>query len=56
MKDCCAGKTELCLLAHLRMTRKAQEVLMTADSIDEIQLPRKRKIYFYEKDSPFSRT
>lgn len=25
VRDCCAGKTVLCLLAHLRMTRKAQE-------------------------------
>ena len=56
VRDCCAGKTVLCLLVHLRMTRKAQEALMTADSIDEIQLPRKRKIHFDEKDSPFSRT
>ena len=47
--ESCACKTVLCLLRHLRTTRKAQEALMTADSIDELQLPRNRenwKFYF----------
>jgi len=56
VRDFCADKTVLCLLVYLKMTRKAQDALMAAYSIDEIQLPRKRKIHFDEKESTFSRT
>jgi len=31
VRDCCAGKTVLCLLAHLRMTRKAQQAFASDD-------------------------